>query len=221
LFPELFDAKKIVAKDVVGKSGMIQLAFDERGLYNDHTVINAVKWCDLQDVKYKNVKKAISDQKITLSKKYRYFSILGLLNSTLTYWYFDKLYNIDLHFYPNTLQKMPIIKREIPICLDALVNIIVYKDNALVSQIIDAITFELYFFDHMKEKQIDILQFVEEDIAKIIQNREFQQLSNTEKESIVHQLNTKWSHPDSEVRNRIKLFAVRSPEILKPILESK
>jgi hypothetical protein len=116
---------------------------------------------------------------------------------------------------------MPIIKREIPICLDALVNIIVYKDNALVSQIIDAITFELYFFDHMKEKQIDILQFVEEDIAKIIQNREFQQLSNTEKESIVHQLNTKWSHPDSEVRNRIKLFAVRSPEILKPILESK
>ncbi len=27
--------------------------------------------------------------------------------------------------------------------------------------------------------------------------------------------------PDSEVRNRIKPFAVRSPEMLKPILESR
>lgn len=29
-----------------------------------------------------------------------------------------------------------------------------------------------------------------------------------------------FSHPDNEVRNHIKLFGVRSPEILKPILES-
>ncbi|MDD3050605.1 MAG: hypothetical protein PHR06_05610 [Candidatus Cloacimonetes bacterium] len=49
--------------------------------------------------------------------------------------------------------------------------------------------------------------------------REFEKLSDTEKEQVIEQLRQIWSHPDSEVRNHIKLFAVRSPEILKPILE--
>jgi len=53
-----------------------------------------------------------------------------------------------------------------------------------------------------------------------MQNKEFEKLSDTEKEQVIEQLHQIWSHPDNEVRNRIKLFAVRSPEILKPILES-
>ncbi len=67
---------------------------------------------------------------------------------------------------------------------------------SIYEQIIDCMVFQLYFPDHMQEKQIDILQFVEEE------------------------LHARWTHPHSEVRNRIKLFAVRSPDILKPILES-
>jgi adenine-specific DNA-methyltransferase len=50
--------------------------------------------------------------------------------------------------------------------------------------------------------------------------REFESLRDQEKEKVIEQLHATWSHPDNEVRNRIKLFAVRSPEILKPILES-
>jgi hypothetical protein len=72
----------------------------------------------------------------------------------------------------------------------------------------------------MKERGIDVLDFVEKDIEEVTQGREFEKLSDTEKEQIIEQLHAKWSHPDNEVRNRIKLFAVRSPEILKPILES-
>ena len=95
------------------------------------------------------------------------------------------------------------------------------SETANFELVIDGLVFQLYFPDHMKEKQIDILQFVEKDIAEVIQAREFEQLPDSEKETVINQLHTRWSHPDSEVRNRIKLFAVRSPEILKPILESR
>jgi adenine-specific DNA-methyltransferase len=44
-------------------------------------------------------------------------------------------------------------------------------------------------------------------------------LRDQEKEKVIEELHATWTHPDNEVRNRIKLFAVRSPEILKPILE--
>ncbi len=73
----------------------------------------------------------------------------------------------------------------------------------------------------MKEKQIDILQFVEKDLTDVVQGRDFEQLPDSDKETIINQLHARWTHPDSEVRNRIKLFAVRSPDILKPILESR
>ena len=86
--------------------------------------------------------------------------------------------------------------------------------------IVDAIVFNLYFPDHMKERGIDVLEFVGRDIDEVMQGREFEKLSDTEKEQVIETLHAKWSHPDNEVRNRIKLFAVRSPEILKPILES-
>lgn len=73
----------------------------------------------------------------------------------------------------------------------------------------------------MKEKQIDILQFVEKDLTDVVQGRDFEQLPDSDKETIINQLHARWTHPDSEVRNRIKLFAVSSPDILKPILESR
>jgi tRNA1(Val) A37 N6-methylase TrmN6 len=88
-------------------------------------------------------------------------------------------------------------------------------------KIIDAIVFELYFSDHMKEKRIDVLQFIQRDIEEVMQGKVFENLENTAKEKVIEQLYAKWTDPDNEVRNRIKLFAVRSPEILKPILESK
>ena len=111
---------------------------------------------------------------------------------------------------------------------EILVDCILFaKENDLETEaqtyesVIDGLVFQLYFLDHMKEKQIDILQFVEKDLAEVMQDRDFKQLSDSEKQNIINQLHSRWSHPDSEVRNRIKLFAVRSPEILKPILESR
>jgi hypothetical protein len=109
-----------------------------------------------------------------------------------------------------------------------IVNFIVWemkhrRDETLVAfeNIIDGLIFQLYFSAHMKEKQIDILQFVEKDLVEVMQGRGFEQLSDSEKENIINQLHVRWTHPDSEVRNRINLFSIRSPDILKPILESR
>ena len=73
----------------------------------------------------------------------------------------------------------------------------------------------------MKERGIDVLEFVEQDIEEVMQGKVFENLDDTAKEKVIEQLYAKWTDPDNEVRDRIKLFAVRSPDILKPILESK
>lgn len=73
----------------------------------------------------------------------------------------------------------------------------------------------------MRANQINVLQIIAQDLQEILKKQNFDQLSNDDKRNIVKHLHERWTHPDSEVRNRIKLFAVRSPEILKPILESK
>lgn len=95
-----------------------------------------------------------------------------------------------------------------------------YNKSKIIDSVIDALVFNLYFPDHMKERGIDVLEFVERDIEGVIQGKNFEKLGNSEKEQVIESLQVTWSHPDSEVRNRIQLFAVRSPEILKPILEN-
>ena len=72
----------------------------------------------------------------------------------------------------------------------------------------------------MKERGIDVFEFVEKDINDVMEDRLFEKLDDNEKEQVIQQLYAKWSHPDNEVHNRIKQFAIKSPEILKPILES-
>ncbi len=86
--------------------------------------------------------------------------------------------------------------------------------------VIDAIVFELYFSDHMKEQKIDILQFVEKDIDEVMQNKEFETLNNTQKEQVITELHNRWSDSNSEIVKRMNSFAEKSPEILKPILEA-
>jgi adenine-specific DNA-methyltransferase len=98
--------------------------------------------------------------------------------------------------------------------------ILIHKLNSAIESVLNAVVFNIYFPDHMKERGIDVLEFVEQDIKELMQGRDFEKLSDAEKEQVIEALHSKWSHPDNEVRNRIKLFAVRSPEILKPILES-
>ena len=97
---------------------------------------------------------------------------------------------------------------------------IIGSPTKIFESIVDGCVFNLYFPDHMIEKEIDVLEYVEGDIKKAMKGGDFDNLSDIDKGKVIEQLQLIWTHPDNEVRNRIKLFAVRSPDILKPILES-
>jgi len=79
--------------------------------------------------------------------------------------------------------------------------------------VIDGCVCELYFADLMKGKKIDILQFVEKDLISI-ENIENPQ----DKAKIMNSVFEKWSERHNEIRNRVMLFSVESPDVLGVIL---
>lgn len=153
--------------------------------------------------------------------------ILALLNSTLVNFYYQSL-------NPEVGEALAEVKREnvarLKIKLNSkfenvisgLVNFLIFKNGLYIPifSVLDSLVFNLYFPDHMKERGIDVLEFVEQDINEVMQGREFEKLSDTEKEQVIEALHAKWSHPDNEVVKRMALFKEKSPEILKPIMES-
>lgn len=108
LFIELFESCKILSKEIVGKDGL-QFAYDNKGFYNDHTVVNCVPWHYLKYVRYHNVSKQLTKEKIQCSEEYNDYLLLAILNSRITYWYFMNLFNIDLHAYPASIQNLKVL----------------------------------------------------------------------------------------------------------------
>ncbi len=155
----------------------------------------------------------------------------GYLNSKVLGFFFRTYYSEDDDLFPkikvNELKNLPIkVGNENFNSIISLLVILMQfyakkqQNFTFIEKIVDALFFELFFFDHMREKEIDVMQFVEQDLQVALQERNFEQLDDVQKSEIIESLHKIWTHPDNEVRNRIKLFAVRSPEILKPILES-
>jgi adenine-specific DNA-methyltransferase len=151
--------------------------------------------------------------------------LVGIYNSRLTkFWlrYKGKMQGDNFQVDKDPILSIPIKNSNKYILISIIVNCAIFsdKDKETFEDVINALVFNLYFPDHMVEKEIDVIEFVEQDIENVIENKDFDKLSKQEKKNVIEQLQKKWSHPDNEVHNRIKLFAVRSPEILKPILES-
>ncbi|MDD4150829.1 MAG: TaqI-like C-terminal specificity domain-containing protein, partial [Bacteroidales bacterium] len=154
--------------------------------------------------------------------------LLGIFNSDLLNYIYQKQFKSTKKVFSEIQARsvkdlpIPVIDTITEKALYFISSILIYQNSneKIFATVSNALVNQLYFPDHMQEREIDVLQFVERDIEKVMQGREFEKLSDTEKEQVIEQLHQTWSHPDSEVRNRIKLFAVRSPEILKPIIES-
>ena len=53
-----------------------------------------------------------------------------------------------------------------------------------------------------------------------MQEKVFEELNNEEKDEIIEHLYKKWTNPNNEVVKRMAMFKEKSPDILKPILES-
>lgn len=126
-------------------------------------------------------------------------------------------------------EKIPVKKPENTVSINTienLVELIVYlKMHDLkvlfnLEQIIEGLIIEIYFPDHMKEHDIDLLEFVEQDINEVMRSREFESLTDAEKGEVIERLHGKWSDPENEIVKRMAMFKEKSPDILKPILES-
>ncbi len=181
--------------------------------------------CAVDLNKYKSF---ASTNNLILKDKYKnhYYFFAALINSDVLNWYYANNFSnnstLTVNISKTYMDQLPIseFSSDVSLMSEILHYAQEHSHFVLFSKIINGIIFNLYFPDHMKERGIDVLEFVERDIDEVMQGREFEKLSDFEKEQVIEALHAKWSHPDNEVRNRIKLFAVRSPEILKPILES-
>ncbi len=160
----------------------------------------------------------------------KYFT--ALLNSSITaFWlkHRGKMQGTAYQVDKGPILEIPIIKSEelLQLLFSTIADCIIFakeKDMEMEARIfesiIDALVFELYFPDHMKELKIDILQFVEYDISEVMQNKEFNTISNIQKDQVITELNKRWSDSNSEIVKRMKSFTTKSPYILKPILEN-
>ena len=91
------------------------------------------------------------------------------------------------------------------------INEYVSNDHLVQSfeEVINACVYELYFEQHMKEKQIDVLRFAKDLIKPIGEAKD--------KATVINEVYSKLKEPSNEIRNRMLLFATRSETTLLPI----
>jgi hypothetical protein len=163
VFPELFESKKIIVKNVVGRGG-IQAVLDDNSLYNNDAIINAVPYTTLAGLQYRQVKNGLTAKLIDNSNKYSLEYILGILNAKVSTWYFIELFANGLHFYPRHLRsvRIPIITNDNESVVESIVTKVKYlSSNDISSKELEQITKEI------DELCYQILRLNKEDISLI------------------------------------------------------
>jgi adenine-specific DNA-methyltransferase len=156
----------------------------------------------------------------------QYYFIAAIINSHVLNWYYANNFSnnstLTVNISKTYMDELPMVdfNHQVSLLSKILHEFSGNRKPNIFFDVINGAVFNLYFSNHMKEQKIDVLEYIERDIDQAMPGRDFDSLNEPEKEKVIEQLHTTWSHPDNEVRNRMKLFAVRSPEILKPILES-
>lgn len=83
----------------------------------------------------------------------------------------------------------------------------------LFEKIVDGCVYELFFRGHMKERGLDIINYLHQKIMPI------DGLSNEDKNNTIISVHSSIFMTDNPVRTRLKLFVSRSQEFLKPIIQ--
>ena len=208
----LFRKSKIVGPDIsLGGNYSI----DIEGEFYDTTTLYGY-------IKYPNI-----------NTDYRF--LLSILNSKVC-WFFLKntgtvLANGYFRYMPRYVNEFHLALPPNKLIEDALVNLVDYVfflknpineqishtvDNEHIAHffedIIDGCVFELYFEKHMHERDIEILSMVSSEIKSIEGKRE------QEAGEVI--LNTWLKMRKSEIAEKMRSFTVKSPDILKPIIQS-
>jgi len=106
MFPELFENEKIMFIRII--KDKLRFVYDNQGFYNSHTVINCIKIDKLQNASHISAKKILKNVDFETCKNYNNKYLLGILNSNLINWYFNKFLSDNLNFYPNDAKSLPI-----------------------------------------------------------------------------------------------------------------
>ena len=162
MFPELFENQKLMFINVV--KDRLRFAYDDKGFYNSHTVVNCVRLDLLSGVSHISARRAFRVADSKLAKKYDYKFLLGVLNSDFTNWYFLNFLSESLHFYPNDAKELPIPdvapEQQIPIIelVDQILDAKRANSDADTSNLeneIDTLVYELY---NLTEDEIAIVE---------------------------------------------------------------
>lgn len=206
-YPMLFEEEKIIMRQT---SDSIRCAYDNEGFYTLDSIL----------IFKKN------------TNEYSYKYIASVLNSTLTDFLYKKLTQEEGRVFaqvkPANVRKLYIPKASVKeqMLLGTLYDYQHYcysqinSDNSLTelfvdlfNDIIDGCVYELFFREHMKEREIDVIQYLYEVIKPIDGLDEYDSFNTI---ASVHSQIFMTHNP---IRTRLKLFVSRSPEYLKPIIQ--
>ena len=167
--------------------------------------------------------------------------LLSFLNSRLIIYYIKNFlaYSygsegtrwIPIFIYQVPIPKITDYRKEI---LESFVSLVIYikskstpsindiVKNEQIAQffeeVIDGCVFELYFEEHMKEKGINIIDDVKKYIDESGLNQDFENIDDTLKKQKIWELYKEMS--TGIVQVKMTDFITKSPDILKPILQS-
>ena len=207
------ECEKLVAPDI-SMGG--NFAYDEKGVFYQTTTVYGY-------IKKKETKES-----------YKFWA--ALFNSRLFWWFLKNtgtvLANGFFRFKPDYIKPFPIpmtvspdTERLFSILCDYILfiksqdtDISDLVSNKLIldyfERIIDGCVYEIYFQNHMKELEIDIIN----SALKII--RPISTLSSDkEKSQMILDTFLTIKKTDNPIRNRLELFTLRSPKVLKVIIE--
>jgi adenine-specific DNA-methyltransferase len=208
-YQKLFEEPKLIMRQT---SDSIRCVYDNNGFY-------------------------VLDSILVLKKntnKYHYKYIATVLNSTLIDYLYKKLTQEEGRTFaqvkPINVRKLyiPEAVEEEQELLSILYDYLVFLKNPkqsepfislnsmfidLFEKIIDGCVYELFFKEHMKEREIDIINHLYQKIIPI------DRLSDEEKNNTIISVHSSIFMTDNPVRTRLKLFVSRSQEFLKPIIQ--
>ena len=161
---------------------------------------------------------------------------MALFNSRLFWWYLKNtgtvLANGFFRYKPDYIKPFPVpetISSDNEYIISTICDYILFiksynanisdlVPNKLISdyfeRIINGCIYEIYFYDHMRELNIDIIS----SALKLIKPISSLSLDNEKAKVILDSFLT-IKKTDNPIRARLELFALRSPDLLKPIIE--
>ena len=101
-----FASKKLMFTRITGARPRVSL--DESGLYNSHTVINAFHRESLSAIDLVGARKALDSLDEDHCEAFDLWYLLGVLNSSLTAWYYNQYLRQGSSINPNAVKALPV-----------------------------------------------------------------------------------------------------------------